>query len=236
MVENGCGTWLPAACRPTWTGRRCPTRRWVEASADHARRALGVAREQDIEQHFVRERYPGLTTAFAKLVADERVTKVTLEDDPIPWYVHADRTPPGDWSPRTTLLSPFDNLICDRARTERLWDFAFRTEMYVPRANRQYGYYVLPILHGDRLIGRVAPRLNRQGCARDRGRLFRTQCSGERRKGGQPRHHRARDVRRRDPCSTAQGRCPTGGAQLLPEIDVFLARLDHAWSVRFALP
>ncbi|MEU4674668.1 crosslink repair DNA glycosylase YcaQ family protein [Amycolatopsis sp. NPDC023774] len=154
---------LASRCLPAGLDRTpLPDEEVVEASADHALRALGIAREQDIEQHFVRERYPGLTAALAKLVADGRATKVTLEDDPTPWYLHADRTPPGDWSPRTTLLSPFDNLICDRARTERLWDFAFRTEMYVPKANRQYGYYVLPILHCDRLIGRVAPRLNRR--------------------------------------------------------------------------
>jgi uncharacterized protein YcaQ len=68
----------------------------------------------------------------------------------------------GDWQPHTTLLSPFDNLICDRERTERLWDFYFRIEIYTPEAKRQYGYYVLPILHGERLIGRIDPRLERK--------------------------------------------------------------------------
>jgi uncharacterized protein YcaQ len=61
----------------------------------------------------------------------------------------------GDWQPKTTLLSPFDPLICDRDRTEFIWDFRFRIEIYVPKDKREYGYYVLPILHGDRLIGRM---------------------------------------------------------------------------------
>jgi uncharacterized protein len=64
--------------------------------------------------------------------------------------------------PRTALLSPFDNLICDRERTERLWGFTYRNEMYVPKAKRQYGCYIMPILSGDRLIGRIVPRADRR--------------------------------------------------------------------------
>ncbi|MGP3964284.1 winged helix-turn-helix domain-containing protein [Nonomuraea sp. 3N208] len=156
---------LPERRLPEWAATEpLPREEAVTRAAEHALRALGVARAADIERHFIRTRYPGLAEVLTSLEASGRVVPAEVEGGAERWYVHRDALGllERDWEPRTTLLSPFDNLICDRERTERLWGFAFRTEMYVPKAKRQYGHYIMPILHGDRLVGRLVPRLDRR--------------------------------------------------------------------------
>ena len=133
-------------------------------------KALGVGTPVHIRNHFVRGHYEGLGEVLAELVSDGQVSPVTVEGDEGPWpgdwFVHADDVPLLDrldeeWAPRTTLLSPFDNLVCDRSRTLAMWGFDFTIEIYLPKAQRRYGYYVMPVLHGDRLVGRIDPKMDR---------------------------------------------------------------------------
>jgi len=100
-----------------------------------------------------------------------QIERVMLQHEdselPGPWFIHRENLPrlaaleAGQWEPRTTLLSPFDNMIIDRRRTALLFDFSYKSEIYLPREKRRYGYYVMPILHGDQLIGRIDPELDR---------------------------------------------------------------------------
>jgi len=70
------------------------------------------------------------------------------------WRVHPAYLD-GGFRGRTALLSPFDRLIHDRVRTEELFEFEYTLEMYKPAAKRRWGYFALPILHGDRLVGKL---------------------------------------------------------------------------------
>jgi uncharacterized protein YcaQ len=110
-------------------------------------------------------RLPDRDIGEESLRADGVAVPVDVAGLPGEWLAHAEllaALDAGQWQPRTTLLGPFDPLIGDRERTESLFDFRFRLEIYLPIAKREHGYYVLPILHGDRLIGRIDPAFNRK--------------------------------------------------------------------------
>jgi uncharacterized protein YcaQ len=139
----------------------------VCAAAQKALRALGVATAREVTEHFTRHRYPGLAEVLTHLETTERILRVRVQEQGKDlagtWFVHAEWLPVLErleqqtWEPRTTLLSPFDNLICDRKRTARLFDFIYQSEIYTPKDKRRFGYYVMPILSGDQLIGRIDP-------------------------------------------------------------------------------
>jgi uncharacterized protein YcaQ len=121
--------------------------------------AFGVARAGELTGIF-EARPPGATEALSELVEQGRAVPVVIDGLRGTWYAHA-HTLEAPFAPRTTVLSPFDRLIHNRRRAVELFRFDYKLEIYVPPAKRQYGYYVLPVLAGDRLVGRIDPQFDR---------------------------------------------------------------------------
>jgi uncharacterized protein YcaQ len=154
---------------PAWAPRERLSAREVTArAAPRSLRSLGVATPKQIAGHFIPGRYADLPVVLERLRRRGEIVPVRVADNGVElqgsWFVHVEDLPLLDslekdegWAPRTALLSPFDNLIWDRERAATLFGFDFRMEIYVPRTQRRFGYYTMPVLHGARIVAIADP-------------------------------------------------------------------------------
>ncbi|WP_455926908.1 winged helix-turn-helix domain-containing protein [Pseudomonas capeferrum] len=125
----------------------------------HSATALGVGTEKDLRDYF-RLDPSDSRGRLAELVEDGQLITCQVQGWKQPAYCLPEPKIPRK-VPASALLSPFDSLIWERSRTERLFDFRYRLEIYTPQDKRVYGYYVLPFLHNERIAARVDLRAER---------------------------------------------------------------------------
>jgi uncharacterized protein YcaQ len=129
----------------------------------HSASALGVATEKDLRDYFRLDPVDS-RQRLAELVEEGQLLSCRVQGWKQPAYCLPEPKVLRS-VPASALLSPFDSLIWERARTERLFDFRYRLEIYTPQHKRVYGYYVLPFLHHERIAARVDVRAERaNGC------------------------------------------------------------------------
>jgi uncharacterized protein len=152
---------------PDWEDSLAPTEQEVRrAFALKAVRSLGVAVARWVPDYF-RTPKKGVAGLLEGLADEGSLLRARIEDEPA--YVHPDNARlaeqilTGGLRPSlTTLLSPFDPVVWDRARALELFDFEYKIEVYTPAERRRYGYYSLPILHRGDLVGRLDAKAHRK--------------------------------------------------------------------------
>jgi hypothetical protein len=158
--EGNERVWDLASRRHPQNEPRWRTRDVARAVLERGLRRKGIARRDEFGTMFDGAP-PGADEAFRSLVRDGTALPARVAGLAGDWWAHREVLESVPGSSRTVLLSPFDRLVYDRERTAELFGFRYRLEMYVPVAKREFGYYVLPILHGTELIGRVDATFDR---------------------------------------------------------------------------
>jgi uncharacterized protein len=154
---------------PDWEDALAPNEQEVRRTlALKAVRSLGVAVARWVPDYF-RTPKKGVAGLLEDLTDEGSLLRARIEGWDEPAYVHPDNAGPaeeilsgGQRSSLTTLLSPFDPVVWDRARALELFDFEYKIEVYTPAARRRYGYYSLPILHHGALVGRLDAKAHRK--------------------------------------------------------------------------
>lgn len=142
-----------------------PEEESVRRLVGHAGAALGIATEADLADYF-RMKRAQIRGAIRDLSDEGTLVPVRVpgwenNGRESPAWVHRDARKPRKLD-ATALLSPFDPVVWFRPRTERLFDFHYRIEIYTPAHKRKFGYYSLPVLRGDRVVGRVDLKSDRK--------------------------------------------------------------------------
>jgi uncharacterized protein YcaQ len=156
---------------PSWTPwQELTWREHTKLAVQHSLKSLGIAQSRHIRDYYIRRSYTNLEDCLQELEQEGTIHKIKIEDTETKWmgtwYIHDEDVKHlqnlDTLTPKTTLLSPFDNLIIDRQRTLKTFNFKYSFELYLKPEKRKYGPYTLPILHQHKLIGRIDPKMDRK--------------------------------------------------------------------------